>query len=77
MDALLKYRVGCLFVPGACVRFWSVVGATEIRFIAWVPALKTPVATGKEKRAAAISHPPTVAPCMRREAVVTVRGWRA
>lgn len=77
MDALLKYRAGCLFVPGAGVRFWSVVGATEIRFIAWVTALKTPVATSKGKHAAGIRHPQLVAPCMLREAVVTVRGWRA
>ena len=77
MDALLKYRAGCLFAPGASVRFWFVVGATKIRFIAWVTALKTPVATSKGKRAAAIRHPQLVAPCMLREAVVTVRGWAA
>ncbi|WP_294540790.1 hypothetical protein [uncultured Rhodoblastus sp.] len=77
MDVLMKYRAGRLFAPGADVRFWSVVGATEIRFIAWDTAPKTPAATGKGKLGAAIRHPQLVAPCMPREAVVTVRGWHA
>ena len=77
MDVQMNYRAGCLFAPGAPVRFWYVGGATEIRFIAWETAPKTPAATSKGKLAAAIRHPQLVAPCTPREAVVTVREWHA